>query len=180
MIITVNTNSMTCIIDGVPYSLQDKAYKEPRTLADAFEDYLGAREYEGIVANIQRWFYGSLVKAPWCATSVSYFAHQLCIDKQTGKFESVDAMKDYMVRQNMLDCTANYGGGNYMPKRGDLVFHSSKKQFADCTHVSVVSSVNNSTGELIYVGGNQSDMICKKTTNYKTDKSIIAFGRINY
>ena len=42
-----------------------------------FKQFEGTKEYDGIVAQIQKWYYGSLIKASWCATAVSYFMDQL-------------------------------------------------------------------------------------------------------
>lgn len=64
-----------------------------KTITDAFAPYVGTKEYDGIVATIQKWFYGDLVKASWCATSVSYFADQIGIlDQIGGKNENVYRM----------------------------------------------------------------------------------------
>lgn len=180
MIINIDTDSKAISIDGTHYAMSEMSAKTDNTLADLFEKYQGTKEYNGIVAEIQKWYYGNLVRDAWCATSVSYFAHVLNISDQTGKFENVDGMKDFMNKRHMLDCTRNYGGGTYLPKRGDLVFFSSYHKYVDCTHVAVVSKVDHATGEMDYVGGNQSDMICVKHANYLADKYVVAFGRIDY
>lgn len=46
-------------------------------LVEAMKPHIGAQEYTGIVADIQKWYYGSMVKASWCATTVSYFLSKL-------------------------------------------------------------------------------------------------------
>lgn len=160
--------------------LGDKADTNKSDMADLFKAHEGTKEYTGIVETIQRWYYGRLVKAAWCATSLSYFAEKAGVADQTGKHENVDRMKDYMRSRDMLDCTKNYGGGHYKPKKGDVVFMSSKHTFADCTHVGVVSSVNNTSGDLWVISGNCDDAIKTKHYNYLTDKYIVAFGRIKY
>lgn len=150
------------------------------TLADLFEQYEGVHEYDGIVADIQKWYYGYLSKTPWCATAVSYFANRLGIGDQIGKYENVDRLKDHFNKRGFLDCTRNYGGGAYQAKRGDLVFFSSVHSYADCTHVGIVQSINHETGNLKWIGGNTSDAISSRETNYLTDLYVMAFGRVDY
>lgn len=151
-----------------------------KNIALEFSKHIGTREYDGIVKKIQEWYYGRLVKASWCCTSLSYFAELCGVGDQTGKHENVDRMKDYMRNRDMLDCTKNYGGGQYKPKMGDIVFMSSKHDFNDCTHVGAVYSIDNITGRIDVISGNCDDMIKIKSYNYLTDKYIVAFGRIIY
>ena len=150
------------------------------TLADCFEAYEGTKEYNGIVAKIQEWYYGYVSKTAWCATSVSYFADYIGIADQVGKYENVDKMKEHFNTRGFLDCTPTYGGGAYKAKRGDLVFFSDNHTYADCTHVGVVQSINHNTGYLQWIGGNTSDAISSRETNYLTDKYVVAFGRVDY
>lgn len=167
----IDTDTGTC----VPYTGVVLTFNN---IADAMESCLGAKEWDETVEKIQKWFYGSFVKAAWCATGVSYFsmlAHKLT---QTGQYENVDSMKEYMDSRGMLDCTKNYGGGAYVPKRGDIVFMSNKYSYLDCTHVGVVSEIDTHTGKVVVVSCNCDDMIKKKTYNYLTDKYVVAWGRI--
>lgn len=173
MIITIDTNKLTCTF-GNSVTVKNK------TLADAFEEHIGAKEWDSFVTSIQKWYYGSLVKDAWCCTSVSYFAHQLGLDSQVPKNENVDRLKDFMVKQGKLDCTKNYGGGAYVAKRGDLVFFSNGFNFKDCTHVGVVQEIHYDTGWLTYISGNANDSIMSKTTNFLTNKYTVAFGRVDY
>ena len=89
-------------------------------------------------------------------------------------------MKEHFNTRGFLDCTPNYGGGAYKAKRGDLVFFSDNHTYADCTHVGVVQAINYDTGYLQWIGGNTSDAISSKKTNYLTDKYVVAFGRVDY
>lgn len=164
-------------VDGeVAYELQPKNDSHKTDLAGMFEAYVGTKEYDGIVSVIQKWYYGRLVKDAWCATSVSYFASMCGLYDIVGKYENVDRMKEHMNAIGRLDCTQLYGGGNYKPKRNDLVFMSSKHTYDDCTHVMVISSVDNKTGVIKCIGGNTGDAIAYRTYNYFTDKYIVAFG----
>lgn len=160
------------------------------TIADAMEDKIGIIEYDAYVQEIQKWFYGRMVEAAWCATGLSYFAWRVGVTEQTGKHENVDRMKEYMDAMDTLYTTQNYIRKNipwqeYSPKRGDVVFMSSKKKFADCTHVGVVSAVDNTVGTLCVCSCNvnspgRKDGCYLNTYNYKTDNYIVAFGKINY
>lgn len=152
-----------------------------KTIADAMEAWVGAKEWDSKVSAIQKWFYGSLVKDAWCCTGLSYFANNVGVEKQTGRFENVDSMKDYMNTLGRLDCTKNYGGGAYKPKRGDVVFMSNKYTYADCTHVGVVSSVDNKTGAITICSCNdKNDSIGHQERNYLVDKYVVAFGNVTY
>lgn len=173
MKVTIDTDRNIVMVDGdVVFDEGNSGHKTD--LAGMFEAYEGTKEYEGIVKVIQTWYYGNMVKDAWCATSVSYFAYICGLSDIIGKHESVDRMKEFMQKQGRIDCTANYGGGAYKPKRNDLVFFSSKNTYADCTHVMVVQEVK---GDFVTcIGGNTDDSIKSKTYNYKTNKYVVAFG----
>lgn len=171
---------MRYIIDTEKLTITPITESKPRNLADIMKEWEGAREYEGIVAEIQKWYYGYVLEDAWCATSVSYAAHLAGgeIEKQVGKYENVDRMKDHLNQQNRLDCTKNYGGGAYIPKVGDLVFFSIKYSYKDCTHVGAITAVNASTGRISVISGNCDDMVKTKDYNYFTDRYVVAFGNL--
>lgn len=179
MRVEIDTATKTAWLDGKEYALTEKQMSMIKTGADLMEEHLGTKEYEGIVADIQRWYYGRLVKAAWCATSVSYFLDKAGVGKQTGRFESCTRMLESFKKRGYLDATAFYGGGAYSPKRGDIVFLSWKCKF-DPDHVGFISSINKDTGELVVTSGNSSDMIKQDSYNYFKDKRVIAFGRVDY
>lgn len=160
------------IIDGV-----EMVKPKVKNLADEFIKHLGAKEYTGIVETIQKWYYGSLVKDAWCATSLSYFANICNLSDQVGKHENVDKMKDYMAKLGKIKMSQSYGG-SYIPKKGDVVFFSKANAYGDCTHVGAVIEVKGDT--LYWVGGNTSDAIAKRSNNIKTDKYVVCFGEIDY
>lgn len=149
------------------------------TIADYMELDLGAKEWDGVVTAIQTWFYGSLVKSAWCATGLSYYSHMAGKDYYTGKYENVDTMKEHMNSLGMLDCTRLYGGGHYQPKRGDVVFMSSRHTYSDCTHVGVVSQIDLDTGTVVISSCNHNDGIGQETRNFLTDPYIVAWGRVD-
>ena len=74
----IDTEAGTCQPYGEPIALN---------IVDFLARYEGAKEYNGIVGAIQTWYYGSLVKAPWCATCMSWVFNKLGI--QVDKAENV-------------------------------------------------------------------------------------------
>lgn len=153
--------------EDVPETKGEKLYK-------LFKQFEGTKEYDGVVAQIQKWYYGSLVKASWCATAVSYFASQLGIPI---KAENVNVLR------TACDILAKGGSGEYydrrttgLPetvKRGDILFwlwsgdvmtNTSSKHVGVCAaeKVAIQSAV------VPCIGGNQDNSICVK--NYDTRK----------
>lgn len=175
MKIDIDSDLKTISVDGVQIYPNILC----QTMADLFEQHLGVTEYNGIVIDIQTWYYGRLVKAAWCATSVSYFADKAKVSNQVGKHENCDRMKDFMSAKGKLHKVKRYGGdGKYIPKRGDVVFMSSKNTYNDITHVGVVSSI--SGNELKVVSGNMKDMIRIDTYYLNTSTYVVAFGEVEY
>ena len=152
--------------EDVPETKGEKLYK-------LFKQFEGTKEYDGIVAQIQKWYYGSLVKASWCATAISYFADQLGIPI---KAENVN-----ILRWKCETLSAN-GTGKYYDRRttglpdvihkGDILFwlwsgdqmtNSSSKHVGVCAATTSIDSAVVSC-----IGGNQDNKICVK--NYDTRK----------
>ena len=165
----IDTESGICepYNEDVPETKGEKLYK-------LFKQFEGTKEYDGVVAQIQKWYYGSLVKASWCATAVSYFASQLGIPI---KAENVNVLR------TACDILAKGGSGEYydrrttgLPetvKRGDILFwlwsgdamtNTSSKHVGVCAaeKVAIQSAV------VPCIGGNQDNSICVK--NYDTRK----------
>ncbi|MBR3237035.1 MAG: DUF4214 domain-containing protein [Oscillospiraceae bacterium] len=150
-----------------------------KTLTDKFEEYVGTKEYEGIVTTIQRWFYGELVRDSWCATSVSYFADQLGILSQIGgKNENV-----YLMMEACRKAAAGTGIGTFfyrdqipqgaVLKRGAIVFQlneGTKMTTGSRKHVttSQASLPYTGRGSFMALGGNQSDGILPKSYQQRT------------
>ena len=154
------------------------------TVTDAFAPYIGTVEYNGIVATIQKWYYGSLVKDSWCATSMSYFANTLGIlDKIGGKNENV---------YYMMKACQNAGDGEfyfrddipsgYIVRRGTIIFLlTSDPPMTSTSRKHVTSAYEDfvwkGSGYVQCLGGNQSDRI--KVSQY-SQKNIYAIFRPNY
>lgn len=160
------------IIDG-----KEMIVPKVKNLADEFLKYAGTKEYTGIVEDIQKWYYGRMVKDAWCTTSMSYFANVCGLSEQVGKHENVDRMKEYMASKGKIRMSPSYGG-TYTPKKGDIVFFSSKHIYEDCNHVGTVISLTSDV--LKWIGGNTSDAISTRVNNIKIDKYVVCFGEIDY
>lgn len=155
-----------------------------KTLADKFEEYAGTKEYDGIVAVIQRWFYGTMVRASWCATSVSYFAELLGVLGQLGgKNENVYEMMEDCRKACRETGKGAFFYANEIPagaalKRGAVIFmlNSGTVMTAGSNkHVTVSQATIPYTGRgaFLAIGGNQSDAIMPK--QYKQQKIYAVF-----
>lgn len=133
-------------------------------IAAGFEVNKGVKEYDGVVATIQTWFYGHLVRASWCATAMSYMMQAA----------GLPGVREENVNLLRITCKAKAlaGNGTFYDKsklpatirRGDVCFwlfngdtmtNTSKK------HVNVCTA--DTSGQTIQcIGGNQDDMICTK------------------
>lgn len=79
-------------------------------------EHRGDTEYNGFVATIQKWFYGSMVQASWCATTISYLLAQVGLGDI--KSENVKTLLDKISASGkfeLLDKTCDV-------ERGDILF----------------------------------------------------------
>lgn len=152
-IIDTDRGSCTPYVDaGGRAPAISKKEKMVRMLAE----HRGDVEYNGFVATVQKWFYGSLVKDSWCATTISYLLAQVgladiksdnvktLLDKisASGKFELLDKT-----------CDVERGDILFWLWSGDIMTTSSNK------HVGLAERPSKS--KIIYcLGGNQKDKIC--------------------
>lgn len=142
------------------YATEEK--KMSTTIVDEFSKYIGVHEYDGIVATIQRWYYGSLVRDAWCATSTSYFANVAGIlnqigGKNEGVYEMMNATKKLHQRDGRF---FEYPNIPYNLKKHDVIFFKRNGM----SHVAHLwrDEIYTGAGTISVLGGNQSDMICKK------------------
>lgn len=154
--------------DGeIPETKGEKLYK-------LFKQFEGTKEYDGIVAQFQKWYYGSLVKASWCATAVSYFADQLGIpikaenvNIQRWKCETLSAGGTgtyYDRRKTGLPEVIHKGDILFWLWSGDTMTNTSNKHVGVCA----VEKVAIKSAVVPCIGGNQDNSICVK--NYDTRK----------
>ena len=135
------------------------------TIVDFIGTYNGATESDNVVSAIQKWFYGCLIKAPWCATCMSWVFNNLNIPVE--KSENV-----YALMQNCKNA-ANRGHGTFysrseLPelKKGDvcfLLFEGTTMKFTSKKHVTAF--IERTGADCIRcIGGNQSGQI--KVSDY--------------
>lgn len=148
-------------------TFEDNSIKPKTTLADIISNYIGTKEYEGIVDTIQKWYYGKTYMFPWCATLISYFANQLGILPQVGKNENVYLMMCDCQKYANANKEAKFFDKMYIPNKilkGDILFYlweGSKMGISSSKHVSV-AYVDTISDTILSIGGNQDDEICIK------------------
>lgn len=138
-----------------------------------FVSRYGAREWDATVTAIQTWYYGSMVKDNWCATSMSYMCDQAgCLNRVGGKNENVYDM------MTACQAAAGQGQGTFYTQaqlpdpipsycicfflwRGTVMTATSSKHVTLC-------ETDNGDGTLSCIGGNQSDEI--RTSRYAKDR----------
>lgn len=141
--------------------------------------FLGVSEPTGDDQFIQ--YYNNLTRAgfnmavAWCAIFVTVVARMVGIQTSIiPTFASCDIGANWFRNKGRYE-KGKYYGGNYTPKRGDVIFYSSKYTQNDSTHVGYVVSV---TGETIKaIEGNKSDAVGYRTIK-ASDKYILGYGRV--
>lgn len=135
------------------------------TIIEGFEQHLDTVEYNGIVAEIQKWYYGYVQHSAWCATSTSYFAYQAgVLDQLGGRNEGVyEMMKACEVAHASGRVKGKfYGYGNFpetIPKGAVIFFQRlGLSHVAHCYEPIKYSKL----GWIQCIGGNQNDRICVK------------------
>lgn len=151
----IDTETGTC----TPYSEGGAAappISKKEKMVRILAEHRGDPEYNGFCATIQNWFYGSLVKASWCATTISYLLAQVGLSEI--KSDNVKTLLDKVAASGkfeLLDKTCDV-------KRGDLLFwlwSGNIMTTSSAKHVGIAE--HDSTGKTIYcLGGNQKNKIC--------------------
>lgn len=156
------------------------------TISDAFEPFIGTKEYNGIVATIQKWYYGcnDFPRTPWCASSVSYFANEVGIlDQIGGKNDNVCAMMRATEAANKSTGKGTFKRktgltrGTLIPKgsicfmlwEGTMRVDNPKKHVTTAAEPFVYSGSNTFRA----LGGNQKDSIC--IMDYQQEKIYAVF-----
>ena len=157
----IDTDAGTC----QPY--QNNA----KNVTDFLYQYEGAKEYDAVVAAIQKWYYGSLVKAPWCATCMSWVFNKLSIP--------VDKAENVYTLMRNCQYAATQGHGTFYGKselppeleKGDVCFLLFSGATMTTTSSKHVTAFIEGVGveRIRCIGGNQSDQI--KVSDY--DRSTL-------
>ena len=118
---------------------------------------------------------GFSMSVAWCAIFVTAIARLVGAPTSLiPTFASCDAGVKWFKNKGRYE-KAKYYGGTYTPKRGDVIFYSSKHTQADSTHVGYVVSVSGSTIKAIE--GNKNDAVGYRNINV-SNKYIIGYGRV--
>ena len=118
---------------------------------------------------------GFSMSVAWCAIFVTVIARLVGAPTSLiPTFASCDAGVKWFKNKGRYEKAKHYGG-TYTPKRGDVIFYSSKHTQADSTHVGYVVSVSGDTIKAIE--GNKNDAVGYRNINV-SDKYIIGYGRV--
>lgn len=164
------------VINGCVYN-KEETHPKYFTVTDVFMHYQGTQEWDGIIQTIQKWFYGSMIKAPWCATSLCWALAQLGLREYTLKGKS-DNVYDLNER---LRNAVSHGRCDEKKiediKYGDILIFSWDGDFKPNSSKHVSSAVKADGCYVKCIGGNQSDGI--KVAAYDMNK-IYAVYRPHY
>lgn len=117
------------------------------------------------------------MNAAWCAIFVTWCKAMAGIGKDViPHFASCDLGKEWFMKRGLWKYSAAYKSG-YVPKRGDIIFFSSKYTPDDATHVGIVTNV--SGGAVSTVEGNTSDKVARRSYALSS-KYIIGYGTPDY
>lgn len=133
------------------------------TILEGFGQYEGTKEYDGIVAEIQTWFYGKMKRDAWCATSESYFANRAgVLDQLGGKNEGVREMYEACRKAHAGGRVYEYGRIPETIPEGAVLFFLRN----GASHVTNANETRkyDRYGYIACLGGNQDDAI--KVKNY--------------
>ncbi|MBQ8003004.1 MAG: LysM peptidoglycan-binding domain-containing protein [Clostridia bacterium] len=113
----------------------------------------------------------------WCAIFVTWCKAAAGIDKSViPHFASCDIGKAWFEKRGLFQKSRAYGG-EYEPKRGDIIFFSSGYTLDDSTHVGIVTS--RSGNAVSTIEGNTSNKVARRSYSMAS-KYIIGYGTPAY
>lgn len=158
-----------------PYTVAITASKAEQMI-NILCNHRGDTEYTGLCETIQKWYYGSLVKSAWCATTISYLFSKVDINH---KAENVNRLRLSLSSDHY---NGSYYEGNDIPKqikRGDILFwlwSGDKMSDTSSKHVGIAEYDSN-TDNIYCIGGNQKDKICTLAYNRKNLYAVYRLAR---
>lgn len=128
------------------------------------------------------WYNKIFVNQPWCAMFVSWCAEQAGISQTTiQKFASCSIGVNWFKSIGRWQ-DSQYYGGNYTPKKGDIVFYRNGGSSSISDHVGIVAGINGIY--LNVIEGNATNQSCCefKTNSSRTlsNKYVIGYGTPDY
>lgn len=149
------------------------------TLLNKAISYLGAKEPTGDDQFIK--YYNNITKAgfalnvAWCAIYITAIARMVGVSTSVvPSFANCDVGVRWFKSKGRYEKSKAYGG-TYKPKRGDVIFYSSKYTQRDSTHVGYIVSVSSSSMKAIE--GNKADAVAYRTMSL-SNKYITGYGRV--
>ncbi len=113
----------------------------------------------------------------WCAIFVTWCKAAAEIGKDIiPHFASCDLGKEWFEKRGLYKKSSAYGG-EYEPKRGDIIFFSSKYAQNDATHVGIVTNVSGNA--VSTVEGNTANKVARRSYSLAS-KYIIGYGVPKY
>ena len=117
------------------------------------------------------------MKVAWCAIFVTWCKAMAGISKNIiPHFASCDVGKNWFEKRGLYKKSPAYKG-DYVPKRGDIIFFSSGYTQNDSTHVGIVTGVSGNAVSTIE--GNTSNKVARRSYSVKS-KYIIGYGVPDY
>ncbi len=128
------------------------------------------------------WYTPSFVNQPWCAMFVSWCANQAEISTDViPKFASCSWGVNWFKTQGRWQDSAYYGG-DYTPKKGDIVFYRNSGSSNVSDHVGIVVGLNGQYLDVIE--GNATNASCCEFTASSartlSNKYVIGYGVPDY
>lgn len=141
--------------------------------------YLGIKEPTGddkfirYYNNISR--AGFALNVAWCAIFVTVIARMVGVSTSIiPTFANCDVGVRWYKSKNRYEKSIAYGG-SYRPKKGDVIFYSSKYTQSDSTHVGYIVSVSGTS--MTAIEGNKADAVGYRTLKL-SNKYITGYGRV--
>lgn len=127
----------------------------------------------------RKWYNGYADNEPWCATFVSWCAEQcgLITEDIIPKFQGCDWGIEWFQSRNLFLYTSFYGGENYTPKTGDLIFFTKEHNKNKSTHVGIVQYVEEDY--VVTIEGNTSNSVLPRSYNL-TSPYILGYATPEY
>ena len=149
-------------------------------LVNKAKQYLGWAEPTGddFFINLYNQYTGAgfSLNVAWCAIFVTVIARLCGVSTDiVPNFADCDVGVRWFKNKGRWKNSKSQGG-NYTPKRNDIVFYSSGHTQSDSTHVGYVVEVSGST--LKAIEGNKSDAVGYRTISL-SDPYIIGYGKVS-
>lgn len=130
-------------------------------MLDVLKSWTGAKEWDGIVSGIQKWYYGYVSRTSWCATTMSYLLAAVGINiKAENVYDLLKKAENSGIGRVYTRNDLNTGLCEEIHK-GDILFFLWEGDTMSATSKKHVTMANETTKEarIKCLGGNQSDGI---------------------